>query len=211
MNEQIDNPTQTQATEQTQAVPTHDQNAQTQITDTGTPNAEQQPATQATDQETPSMPESADAYAVAIDGFDFDSFKQNNGEVLKSFYEAGLNNDQLTAVVKAYDQHVQVDIDALQQEWGADFQNQVNLASNAVKAAGLSMDQIDSPTFGVRLAAWIGKQIQEDSPPQNTQQNGSESVEQLMMSEAYDNASHPDHKRVTKQVNDWYAKQYPEN
>lgn len=211
MNEQIDNPTQTQSTEQTQVAPTPDQNVQTQVTDTATPNAEQAPATQATDQETPSMPESADAYAVAIDGFDFDSFKQNNGEVLKSFHEAGLNNDQLTAVVKAYDQHVQVDIDALQQEWGADFQNQVNLASNAVKAAGLSMDQIDSPTFGVRLAAWIGKQIQEDSPPQNTQQSGSESIEQLMMSEAYDNASHPDHKRVTKQVNDWYAKQYPEN
>lgn len=211
MNEQIDNPTQTQATEQTQVTPTPDQNVQTQNTDTATPNAEQAPTTQATEQETSSIPESADAYTVAIDGFDFDSFKQNNGEVLKSFHEAGLSNDQLTAVVKAYDQHVQVDIDALQQEWGADFQNQVNLASNAVKAAGLSMDQIDSPTFGVRLAAWVGKQIQEDLPPQNTQQNGSESIEQLMMSEAYDNASHPDHKRVTKQVNDWYAKQYPEN
>lgn len=211
MNEQIDNPTQTQATEQTQVTPTPDQNVQTQNTDTATPNAEQAPTTQATEQETPSIPESADAYTVAIDGFDFDAFKQNNGEVLKSFHEAGLSNDQLTAVVKAYDQHVQVDIDALQQEWGADFQNQVNLASNAVKAAGLSMDQIDSPTFGVRLAAWIGKQIQEDLPPQNTQQSGSESIEQLMMSEAYDNASHPDHKRVTKQVNDWYAKQYPEN
>lgn len=154
------------------------------------------------------VPESADAYAVSIDGFDFDSFKADNAEVLQSFHAAGMNNQQVEAVVKAYEQHQSVQMEALQQEWGEQFNSNIGLAKNALEALGFDAKELDSPIGALKLAAAIGKHIQEDLPPSNTQQSGSETIQQLMMSEAFSNASHPDHKSVTQRVDAWYAKQY---
>lgn len=154
------------------------------------------------------VPESADAYSVSIDGFDFDSFKADNAEVLQSFHAEGMTNKQVEAVVKAYEQHQSVQMEALQEEWGNDFGVNVNLAKQAIEALGFQASDLDSPIGALKLAAAIGKHIQEDSPPFNTQQNVGESVQQLMMSEAYLNDKHPDHKRVYAQVEQAYAKQY---
>ncbi|WP_312584280.1 hypothetical protein [Acinetobacter sp.] len=154
------------------------------------------------------VPESADAYSVEIDGFDFDAFKADNAEVLQSFHAEGMTNKQVEAVVKAYEQHQSVQMEALQEEWGNDFGANVNLAKQAIEALGFQASDLDSPIGALKLAAAIGKHIQEDLPPFNTQQNGGESVQQLMMSEAYLNDKHPDHKRVYAQVEQAYAKQY---
>ena len=154
------------------------------------------------------VPESADAYSVSIDGFDFDAFKADNTEVLESFHAEGMTNKQVEAVVKAYEQHQSVQMEALQEEWGNDFGANVNLAKQAIEALGFQASDLDSPIGALKLAAAIGKHIQEDLPPSNTQQNVGESVQQLMMSEAYLNDKHPDHKRVYAQVEQAYAKQY---
>lgn len=154
------------------------------------------------------VPESADAYSVSIDGFDFDAFKEDNAEVLQSFHAEGMTNKQVEAVVKAYEQHQSVQMEALQEEWGNDFGANVNLAKQAIEALGFQASDLDSPIGALKLAAAIGKHIQEDLPPSNTQQNVGESVQQLMMSEAYLNDKHPDHKRVYAQVEQAYAKQY---
>lgn len=154
------------------------------------------------------VPESADAYSVSIDGFDFDAFKADNAEVLQSFHAEGMTNKQVEAVVKAYEQHQSVQMEALQEEWGNDFGANVNLAKQAIEALGFQASDLDSPIGALKLAAAIGKHIQEDLPPFNTQQNGGESIQQLMMSEAYLNDKHPDHKRVYAQVEQAYAKQY---
>lgn len=154
------------------------------------------------------VPESADAYSVEIDGFDFDAFKAGNAEVLQSFHAEGMTNKQVEAVVKAYEQHQSVQMEALQEEWGNDFGANVNLAKQAIEALGFQASDLDSPIGALKLAAAIGKHIQEDLPPSNTQQNVGESVQQLMMSEAYLNDKHPDHKRVYAQVEQAYAKQY---
>ncbi|ENX30033.1 MULTISPECIES: hypothetical protein [Acinetobacter] len=154
------------------------------------------------------VPESADAYSVEIDGFDFDAFKADNAEVLESFHAEGMTNKQVEAVVKAYEQHQSVQMEALQEEWGNDFGANVNLAKQAIEALGFQASDLDSPIGALKLAAAIGKHIQEDLPPSNTQQNVGESVQQLMMSEAYLNDKHPDHKRVYAQVEQAYAKQY---
>lgn len=178
----------------------------------GTPPAdpapgEQNPAPVEADPAT-TVPESADAYAVSIDGFDFDAFKADNAEVLQSFHAEGMTNKQVEAVVKAYEQHQSVQMEALQQEWGEQFNANVGLAKNALEALGFDAKELDSPIGALKLAAAIGKHIQEDLPPSNTQQSGSETIQQLMMSEAFSNASHPDHKSVTQRVDAWYAKQY---
>lgn len=168
---------------------------------------EQETQTTETDPAT-AVPESADAYAVEIEGFDFDAFKADNAEVLQSFHAEGMTNKQVEAVVKAYEQHQSVQMEALQEEWGNDFGVNVNLAKQAIEALGFQASDLDSPIGALKLAAAIGKHIQEDSPPQNTQQSGSETIQQLQMSEAYRNADHPDHKSVTQRVDAWYAKQY---
>lgn len=184
---------------ETQTVPgaeTTQQNAGEQETKT----TEAHPAT--------TVPESADAYSVSIDGFDFDAFKADNAEVLQSFHAEGMTNKQVEAVVKAYEQHQSVQMEALQQEWGEQFNSNIGLAKNALEALGFDAKELDSPIGALKLAAAIGKHIQEDLPPSNTQQSGSETIQQLMMSEAFSNASHPDHKSVTQRVDAWYAKQY---
>lgn len=206
MNEpQTADTTNVPATEQTQA-PVVD------TTTTETPSADQnKQQQQAENNQVPTpvdVPESADAYSVEIDGLDFDAFKSGNAEVLKSFHAEGMTNAQVTAVVKAFDEHNAVQIEALQEEWGTDFNANVNLAKQAIEALGFQASDLDTPIGALKLAAAIGKHIQEDFPPQNTQQSGSETITQLMMSEAYSDANHPDHKSVTARVDAFYAKQY---
>lgn len=211
MNEQqtTDTPD-VQTTEQTQTT-TPPAGTETQ-TVPGTETTQQNPAeqeTQTTETDpAKAVPESADAYSVSIDGFDFDAFKEDNAEVLQSFHAEGMTNKQVEAVVKAYEQHQSVQMEALQEEWGNDFGANVNLAKQAIEALGFQASDLDSPIGALKLAAAIGKHIQEDLPPSNTQQNVGESVQQLMMSEAYLNDKHPDHKRVYAQVEQAYAKQY---
>lgn len=199
-----------QTTEQTQTT-TPPAGTETQ-TVPGTETTQQNPSeqeTQTTETDpAKAVPESADAYSVSIDGFDFDAFKADNAEVLQSFHDEGMTNKQVEAVVKAYEQHQSVQMEALQEEWGNDFGANVNLAKQAIEALGFQASDLDSPIGALKLAAAIGKHIQEDLPPSNTQQNVGESVQQLMMSEAYLNDKHPDHKRVYAQVEQAYAKQY---
>lgn len=199
-----------QTTEQTQTT-TPPAGTETQ-TVPGTETTQQNPSeqeTQTTETDpAKAVPESADAYSVEIEGFDFDAFKADNAEVLQSFHAEGMTNKQVEAVVKAYEQHQSVQMEALQQEWGNDFGVNVNLAKQAIEALGFQASDLDSPIGALKLAAAIGKHIQEDLPPSNTQQNVGESVQQLMMSEAYLNDKHPDHKRVYAQVEQAYAKQY---
>lgn len=186
---------------ETQTVPgieTTQQNAGEQETKT----TEADPAT--------TVPESADAYSVEIEGFDFDAFKADNAEVLQSFHAEGMTNKQVEAVVKAYEQHQSVQMEALQQEWGEQFNSNIGLAKNALEALGFDAKELDSPIGALKLAAAIGKHIQEDFPPSNTQQSGGESIEQLMLSEAYSNANHPDHKSVAARVSQYFQKQFPE-
>ena len=199
-----------QTTEQTQTT-TPPAGTETQ-TVPGTETTQQNPSeqeTQTTETDpAKAVPESADAYSVSIDGFDFDAFKEDNAEVLQSFHAEGMTNKQVEAVVKAYEQHQSVQMEALQEEWGNDFGANVNLAKQAIEALGFQASDLDSPIGALKLAAAIGKHIQEDLPPSNTQQNGGESIQQLMQSEAYLNDKHPDHKRVYAQVEQAYAKQY---
>ncbi|WP_284085112.1 hypothetical protein [Acinetobacter haemolyticus] len=156
----------------------------------------------------PDIPESSDAYNVEIDGFDFDSFKadESNKAFLDNAHQAGLTNAQMAVVMQAFDQHTAVQVEALQNDWGGEYEANLRFANQAIQAAGLQTTDVDSPTFGIRLAAHFGKALQEDMPPQNTQQSAGEAISELIASEAYMNESHPDHKRVYAQVQSHYAK-----
>lgn len=193
----------TQTTEQTQTATTE------QASVTETQNTEQTQETETQEQKT-DLPESADKYEVNLEGFDFDAFKADEGNkaFLENAHKAGISNEQLGVVLQAYEQHTAVQLEALQSEWGGEFDQNLRLAKQAVEAAGLDPKEIDSPTFGIRLAAHFGKALQEDMPPQNTQQGGGSSITELLASEAYMNESHPDHARVIAKVESYYNKTY---
>lgn len=152
------------------------------------------------------IPKSFDAYSVELDGFDFDGFKSSeaNQGFLQMAHELGMTNAQMNAVLGAFQQHMIVNVEQLQDEWGTEFGGNLNFAKQAVQAAGLEIDDIDSPTFGIKLAAYYGKQLQEDMPPVNTQPNAIEDARTLMASEAYMNASHPDHQATYAKVQKFY-------
>lgn len=190
-------------TDPTQSAPT---DTPTQTVETNPSDApkdgENNPGTQS------DLPESADAYAPELEGFDFDAFKEQNSEVLEAFHGAGLTNSQLTAVLSAFNEHTQVNIEALQADWGGEYQQNLSFANQAVQAAGLDMKDVDSPTFGIRLAAHFGKALQEDLPPAaNTHQSGGDNITELMQSEAYMDPKHADHKKVYAQVREYFLKQ----
>lgn len=184
-------------------------------TDAGTPTPPTEPEKKPVEQpqepvKETNLPESADKYEVTLDGFDFESFKANesNKSFLENAHKAGISNEQLGVVLEAYDQHTAVQLEQLQTEWGGDFDANIRLAQQAVQAAGLDPKDVDSPTFGIRLAAYYGKALQEDMPPLNTQQSVATSIKELQASEAYMNESHPDHKATYAKVKKWYQDQH---
>ena len=209
MNEQQTTDTENvQTTEQTpdtsaNPAPTPDQ--------TGGEGQEQQTGNEQQQQEqtqTPNIPASGGEYELAIDGFDVNAFKAENGAVLDRFHEAGLTNEQASEVVKIWDEFQQTNIEALQQEWGDDYAVNVNHAKQAAEALGFKPEDLDSPTAIIKMAAEVSKRfLQEDTPPSNTQRIGAVDIQSLLSSEAYMNESHPDHARVYAQVVAHFEKQ----
>jgi hypothetical protein len=202
------------------------EHAQTQQTpvDTTTPPGNTEQAQGGTEQQPPAdaptpeakptgtVPENASAYSVALDGFDMETFSAHEGNkaFLEKAHSLGMSNEQMTAVLEAYEANNAVNVETLQTEWGGDFGKNIGFAKQAIEAAGMTMDDADGPMFGIKMAAWIGKQLQEDMPPQNTQQTGAETVEQLMLSDAYSDANHPDHKSIAARVSQWFQTNTPE-
>lgn len=154
------------------------------------------------------VPATAGEYEINVDGFDVDAFKTENGAVLDRFHAVGLDNDQVSEVVKIWDEFQQTNIESLQTEWGNDFAVNVGFAQNAIKAMGFKPEELDSPTALIRFASAVGKTLQEDLPPINTQQSTAESVESLRLSEAYNDPKHPEHKAVMAKIEKAYQKQY---
>lgn len=186
---------QTAATEQTGGAGQEQQN--------GGEQQQQQEQTQ-----TPNVPASGGEYELAIDGFDVDAFKAENGAVLERFHAANLSNEQASEVIKIWDEFQQTNIEALQQEWGDDYAVNVNHAKQAAEALGFKPEDLDSPTAIIKMAAEVSKRfLQEDAPPPNTQQSGGSDIQSLISSEAYMNESHPDHARVYAQVVAHFEKQ----
>ena len=180
---------------------------------------------------TPGAPETIDGYEVNVEGFNYDEFKAipENQEFLERAREAGLSSEHLGFLLGEYNQLIpslmegnaaldnEACITAMKETWGgetdANFGFARAAANNAIQNGILTTEEVNSPEFGnnplvLKMAAYFGSQLQEDTPPANTQQSGAEDVQSLMKSEAYLNVNHPDHKRVFAQVEGFYQKQY---
>ena len=178
---------------------------------------------------TPGAPETIDGYEVNVEGFNYDEFKAipENQEFLERAREAGLSSEHLGFLLGEYNQLIpslmegnaaldnEACITAMKETWGgetdANFGFARAAANNAIQNGILTAEEVNSPEFGnnplvLKMAAYFGSQLQEDSPPANTQQSGAEDVQSLIASEAYMNERHPDHKRVYAQVEKHFAK-----
>ena len=180
---------------------------------------------------TPVVPESIDGYEVNVEGFDFDEFKAipENQEFLERARAAGFDNEKLGFLLGEYNELIPTLMEAnaaldnetavqkMTEAWGGEadqnFKYAQSAAGNLISNGVLTAEEVNDPSFGnnplvLKMAAYFGSQLQEDTPPSNTQQTGGVDVESLMKSEAYLNESHPDHKRVFAQVQNFYQKQY---
>jgi len=166
---------------------------------------------------------------VNVEGFNYDDFKAipENQEFLERAREAGLSNEHLGFLLGEYNQLIpnlitgnaaldnEACISAMKETWGGETDTNFGFAraaaNNAIQNGILTAEEVNSPEFGnnplvLKMAAYFGSQLQEDSPPANTQQTGTEDIQSLIASEAYMNESHPDHKRVYAQVANHFAK-----
>lgn len=179
----------------------------------------------------PTVPDSIDGYEVDVEGFNYDEFKAipENQEFLERAREAGLDSKSLNFLLGEYNQLLpalmegnaalnnEACVSAMKETWGADTDTNFGYAraaaDNAIQNGILTPEEVNSPEFGnnplvLKMAAYFGQQLGEDTPPSNTQQSGAVDVQSLMASEAYMNEGHPDHKRVYAEVQKAYAKSY---
>lgn len=201
----------------------------------GAPSAEPNPNDSPVDPAEPVVatgaPESIDGYQVEVENFNFDEFKAipENQEFLERAREAGLDNGSLNFLLKEYNELIpalmennaaldnETTVKTMTEVWGAEAEQNFSyaqaVAGNLIANGVLTAEEVNNPSFGnnplvLKMAAYFGQQLNEDTPPSNTQQSGGLDVESLMQSEAYLNESHPDHKRVFNQVQNFYQKQY---
>ena len=201
----------------------------------GAPSVEPNPSDSSAEPTEPALttgaPESIDGYEVNVDGFDFDEFKAipENQEFLERAREAGLDNSSLNFLLKEYNELIpalmennavldnETTVKTMTEVWGVEAEQNFGyaqaVAGNLIANGVLTAEEVNDPSFGnnplvLKMAAYFGQQLNEDTPPSNTQQSGAESIQSLMQSEAYLNESHPDHKRVFNQVQNFYQKQY---
>ena len=177
------------------------------------------------------VPDSIDGYEVNVEGFNYDEFKAipENQEFLEDARAAGLDNKALNFVLEKYNHLIpqlmeanaaldsEACVQAMTEVWKGDTDKNFGFAHtaavHAIQNGVLTEQEVNSPEFGnnplvLKMAAYFGQQLGEDTPPGNTQPNGAVDVQSLMASEAYMNESHPDHNRVYAQVQKTYQKQY---
>lgn len=213
------------------AVPATDTDTDTAPSVMGAPPVDPNPTDSPEEPVTPpaGAPESIDGYEVNVEGFNYDEFKAipKNQEFLERAREAGLSSEHLGFLLGEYNQLIpalmegnaaldnEACISAMKETWGGETDTNFGFAraaaNNAIQNGILTTEEVNSPEFGnnplvLKMAAYFGSQLQEDSPPANTQQSGALDVQSLIASEAYMNERHPDHKRVYAQVEKHFAK-----
>jgi len=163
------------------------------------------------------------------EGFQEAFTKDPNGqEWLKQAHELGLNNQQVNFFMKemiaaqpstaekttGYTEAQAAEL--LQKEWSepAVYQAKLNAADRAARNLLKGDYQQFIGRYGndpqvIKLLAAVGSEMSEDAlrlsgMPQLT----ADSLDDLMRSEAYNDEKHPDHRRVSQQVQDFFRRQY---
>ncbi|MDX1497050.1 MAG: hypothetical protein R3352_05815 [Salinisphaeraceae bacterium] len=181
-------------------------------------------------------PESPEGYEINAENlgeeFDAQAFMQDEGTqgFLKRMHAKGMTNAQVQEVIEyglkewapnlmQGEQAMTQEqcVEALKSEWQneAEFNTQLGHAFKALQnVAGDEFGRLEQkygndPDF-IKIMAQIGREMGEDAPPNEAGLTPSDSgtIEELMMSEAYKDAKHPQHAMVSEQVRRHFEKKY---
>lgn len=177
-------------------------------------------------------PKTADEYApkVEVEGFNWDEFKADPRMqgFMKTAHAKGITNDQMSFILGEYMQRAPelvggaaaLDSEAattqLRETWktDAEFNQNIGLAFRAFNSLADEsdkgkIDEIGNNPMVIRMLAKIGAEMQEDAPAAiEINPSEQQSIRELMKSDAYMDAKHPDHERVSAQVRAFYQKSY---
>ena len=172
-------------------------------------------------------PKSAEEYNVKIDSeaLNFDDFKKDpeNQEFLTKAHQQGLTSKQVEFVLNeyarvmpaAFDKFKGLTVEQAHSELTETWKTEAEYKSNIKDAFSAfnkyaspedkdKIDEIGNNPIVIRLLANIGKGLQEDQPVGQAQGIQQIDAKKLMMSEAYRNSNHPDHKATHAQVQRYY-------
>lgn len=176
-------------------------------------------------------PKTADDYAIAVPDALKEFWKPESDEIMKDFkaeaHAKGLTQGQFDFVIGRYFQIAPQLVNGaqalsaddcttqLRSEWKTDEQYKAEVGK-AYKAAvgyggndaeGIIKDHGNDPRI-IRLLARVGAEMGEDSAINTGDQTngGSDAIGSLMSSAAYNDPKHPDHARVSAQVQKHYEK-----
>lgn len=181
------------------------------------------------------LPESPDKYEIDTtafgEGFNAEEFmadEANKGFLAKA-HAHGMTNKQVQMVMEhalkefaptlaqgTAELTAETAIQSLKTEaWKTDveFKQNMSAANRAFTSLpdGLreSVDKAlgNNPEF-IKVMALFGREMAEDRPPTEVSLAAQSSVEELMLSEAYQNERHPQHAKVSAQVREHFAKKY---
>lgn len=176
-------------------------------------------------------PKAASEYQIAVPDALKDQWNPGEDQKLQDFLgkaqAAGLTQKQLDLVMSSYFETAQDLVGGsrqlsadecvaeLKSEWKTDdqFKAEVGKAFKAAQAYGDKDAQAIINDYGndpriIRLLARVGAEVGEDSPVgTGDAMPAGQTVEGLMMSDAYTNPKHPDHARISAQVQGFFAKQ----
>lgn len=176
-------------------------------------------------------PKAATEYQISVPEVMKDQWNPSEDPKLQDFlgkaHAAGLTQKQMDLVMSSYFETAQEIITGnrqlsadecvaeLKQEWKTDdqFKAEVGKAFKAAQAYGDKDAQAIINDYGndpriIRLLSRIGGELGEDTPPgTGDAMPAGQTVEGLMLSDAYTNPKHPDHARISAQVQGFFAKQ----
>lgn len=180
-------------------------------------------------------PETMEGYKLDAEsmgeGFNAEEFMKDpkTQGFLKRMHAKGLNNTQLQEVIDYGLNEWAPDMmngakalsesectAALKEVWKTDteYETAVQQAFKAVHQIGGDKFQSLIEKYGndpdfIQFAASIGKEIREDqSPSDPLPLKGGETIESMMMSDAYRNPSHPEHAAVSKRVKAYFESRH---
>lgn len=154
--------------------------------------------------------------------------KLETADFAKKAHDLGLSQEQYAGVMAEYlnllPNLVQGQAQAQSQEvvaqlnelWGesakANFAGAFTVANRVAEKMGVPFSEVEAAVgnnpMALRILASFADEVSEDKTPNaaNNALPAGFNIEAAIVSEAYTNSAHPEHKKITDQVNAWYAK-----
>jgi hypothetical protein len=154
--------------------------------------------------------------------------KLETADFAKKAHDLGLSQEQYAGVMAEYlnllPNLVQGQAQAQSQEvvaqlnelWGesakANFAGAFTVANRVAEKMGVPFSEVEAAVgnnaMALRILASFADEVSEDKTPNaaNNALPAGFNIEAAIVSEAYTNSAHPEHKKVTAQVNAWYQK-----